>query len=108
MKELVNKIENELMRSEQLCKIMDKEIGQRLQNIRMKCGMPIENFSVILGVTPEVLDLIERGEHSLPVQQLVILSNLFQVSQEYITTGSNRAIKFTDYLMGLLKNTFRM
>jgi len=68
-------------------KEMDKEIGQRVQGMRLKCRMSLEHFSILVGVSPNYLDLIERGERTLSVLHLIKLSTLFQEPQEYITLG---------------------
>jgi len=85
------------MNSEQYIKNMDKEIGQRIRDLRVKSNLTVEELSDFLVITPGYYGLIERGERSLPIRYLVTLSTIFQVSQEYITTGSGKKpIKFTN------------
>ena len=96
------------MSREELNKELNKAIGQRVQEIRTRCNLSLEDFSVILDVTPDFLGLIERGERSLPIRHLVVLSTLFPVSQEYITTGVGKPpIRFFDTPILFLKQYFR-
>jgi len=68
--------------------IVNREVGQRVRDLRIAYPFTIEEFSEILGITPGYLGLIESGARGITIRHLIMISKMFQVSQEYITTGA--------------------
>jgi len=69
---------------------VNREVGQRVRDLRIKHPFTIEEFSEILGVTPGYLGLIESGARGISIRHLIMISAMFQVSQEYITLGEHQ------------------
>lgn len=86
---------------------INKDVGQRVQELRIKHDLTLEELSEFLGVTPGFLGLIERGKRGLTIRLLIMLSALFRVSQEYLTLGVRPPIKFTDNPLVFLKNAIK-
>ena len=71
--------------------MLDKEIfGQRIRALRTKCVVPLKD---LLQVSCVQISDMERGKKATSLERLVLLSDYFGVS--------------TDYLLGLTENPER-
>ena len=53
-----------------------RQIGARIQELRQRQGLSLEDVSARSGITPETLERIERGEAgiNLPIQETILTS----------------------------------
>ncbi|MCL2566394.1 MAG: helix-turn-helix domain-containing protein [Defluviitaleaceae bacterium] len=61
-----------------------KEIGQRIQNLRKSAGLSVDRLAEILEITPNFLTLIEKGECYPTLKAVMGISNILNVSMDYI------------------------
>ena len=71
----------------------DKEVGRRIKELRTKCNMTREQLAERLNITSCHVGLIERGERSTMVSRFLEISEIFQVSLDYLVTGCNETEK---------------
>ena len=64
------------------------EIGGRLKELRRKNKITIERLCEIIGVSTSFIGLIERGESRVSVDNIYRLSQVFNVSVDFILTGN--------------------
>lgn len=67
-----------------------KEIGQRLKYAREKKGLQQKYVAKLLGVHNGTLSRIELGFHEPDAEKLKILSEVYEVSPEWILFGENK------------------
>lgn len=70
------------------------ELGQRIKCLRDKFRMTQSQLANSLHISPQAVSKWERGENAPDIVMLIPLANLFQVSVEWILTGS-KALKDT-------------
>ena len=84
-----------------------KKIGKRLQEQRKKKGYTQEQFSEMIGVSPNYLSAVERGVNQLNYEALVHAMNLLDCSaddifKDVVTRGlAVRACELNDRLKAL-------
>jgi HTH-type transcriptional repressor of puuD len=54
---------------------MDREIPQRIQMLRKRCGLSIRQLATLAGVTPGIISCIERGKNSPSIATLQKILN---------------------------------
>ncbi len=64
-----------------------KEIGLRIQQLRKESGLTQEQFASRLSVSYSLVTKIERGIKGASIDLLIELSELFDVSLDYIVLG---------------------
>ena len=64
-----------------------KEFGERLKGLRMIRGLTQEKLAENLNISWEHMGRIERGEKSLSIDLLIVISDYFDVSTDYLLTG---------------------
>ncbi len=75
---------------------LDKKIGQRIRDCRLTNGYSQSDLAKILGFdSPTAISLIEQGERSLKIRDLITLSELFMKNYEYFI-GPKHKIKKSD------------
>lgn len=63
---------------------LDKIIGQRIQDVRLENGDSQTGLAHVLGFeSPTAVSLIESGDRSLKIRDLIILCQLYQKDYEY-------------------------
>ncbi|MFA5736902.1 MAG: helix-turn-helix transcriptional regulator [Candidatus Paceibacterota bacterium] len=63
---------------------LDKDIGQKIKDCRLEAGYSQTNLARLLKYeTPTAISLIESGERSLKIHDLIILCQLFMKNYEY-------------------------
>lgn len=71
---------------------MDKLIGRRIQQIREKQHYSREALAEKIDISSKFLYEIEKGKKSFSVEILIRLSDLLNVSCDYILTGRDRSV----------------
>ncbi len=64
------------------------EIGKRLKTIRKKQGLTQEKLSEMLGISQKHYSEVERGITGLSVRHLIQLSDILNISLDYLLKGS--------------------
>lgn len=68
-------------------KIRDKDVGLRIMNLRVDLGYSREQLAEMAGISAKFLFGIEKGRKALKVSTLIRLSEMLEVSSDYIMTG---------------------
>lgn len=66
-----------------------KEMGGRIKAKRKELKLTQENLSEALGISVKHFSEVERGIAGLSIDNLVHLSNIFDVSLDYLIKGEN-------------------
>lgn len=64
-----------------------EKFGLRLENLREKFGFTKKEVSIKLGFTPNVYGAYERGDRRPTLETLIKLSDIYEVSLDYLITG---------------------
>lgn len=64
-----------------------KEISQRIKTLRNDNKISRERLSEIIGVSSSFINLLERGDSGISVDNLYRISRVFGVSVDYLLTG---------------------
>ena len=75
---------------------LNTSIGSRIAKLRKEQGMTQEQFAEKLDISIKHCSSVERGLSSLSLEKLIDVSNLFDVSLDYLIKGnsaSNDSIK---------------
>ena len=67
-----------------------KQSGANIQRLRIQKGYTQEELSGVLNITRSFLSYIESGKKGCSIDLLIQLSELFQVSLDYLVFGSER------------------
>ena len=67
---------------------MNNEIGQRIKTLRKERGITATFVAQKIGTTSSVLSEIERGKSNPTIDKLIGLSDVFNVSIDYIVRGN--------------------
>jgi transcriptional regulator with XRE-family HTH domain len=63
---------------------LDKQIGQKIKEARLEFGYSQMNLADVLGFeSPTAVSLIESGDRSLKIRDLIILCQLFMKDYDY-------------------------
>lgn len=69
---------------------MKREVGKRLQKLRKQRSLTQKEAGKQAGINPTTLSGYEIAKNEPNLQNLQKLSELYQVSIDYIVTGRNR------------------
>ena len=72
---------------------LNREIGARVKDLRLLHDITRENLARHLGIAPSHLGLIERGIRGLTIAKCLIVSELFNVSMDYLLAGRGESHK---------------
>jgi len=75
---------------------MKNSIAERVKALRVGRGMNQTELAELLGVGQAALSLVERGINKPTIAQLVILSDCFSVSIDYIVRGLEVSVNGED------------
>ena len=64
-----------------------KEIGKRISYKRKALGFTQEQLAEKMDVSIQMISNLERGNKAIKIENLIKLSNILQVSTDYILTG---------------------
>lgn len=65
------------------------EMGQRIRDLRIAAGYTQEKLAETMGTHSSYFHYIEAAKKNCPVELLVELSNLFDVSLDYLICGES-------------------
>ena len=65
-------------------------LGARIAALRRSRGMSQSQLAQELGVSPSAIGMYEQGRREPSAATVVALSNLFQVSTDYLLTGPRK------------------
>ncbi len=79
---------------------LKREIGRRIQSVRREMNLTKENLARKIGITPQYLGIIEKGESALSYEKLKKLCDITETSADYILFGKDVKIeKKTEQLL---------
>ena len=72
---------------------MKKEIGKRVEEIRKQMNMTKEKLAKEIGITPQYLGIVEKGESALSYDKLKRLCEISENSADYVLFGKDVEIE---------------
>ena len=69
------------------------EIGVRIRSLRKACNKTQTNFADLLYISPSYLAMIEAGKRAPSIEILAHISNICNVSVDYILFGSDSSLE---------------
>lgn len=66
-------------------------IGRRIQNRRKQQGYTQEQLADLMNVSIQMVSNLERGNKAIRIENLIRLSQILEVSTDYILTGKQTA-----------------
>jgi transcriptional regulator with XRE-family HTH domain len=70
---------------------LDKQIGQKIKEARLEFGYSQTNLADVLGFeSPTAVSLIESGNRSLKIRDLIILCQLFMKDYDYFISQPDK------------------
>ena len=69
-------------------------IGRRIQNRRKQKGYTQEQLAEMMNVSIQMVSNLERGNKAIRIDNLINLSQILDVSTDYILTGKETADDF--------------
>ena len=75
-----------------------KDAGQRIRDRRMELHISLTKAAFDLGVSPDHLRRIERGERNLHSDFLFSVSEYLHVTASYIITGDSDRLRLSEEL----------
>jgi transcriptional regulator with XRE-family HTH domain len=67
---------------------MNADISERIKNLRKEKNLNQEELGKILGISRRSISAIENGETDLSTQQIKAISELFNVTTDYLLNGT--------------------
>ena len=83
----------------------DLIIGTRIRKIREKMNLTREQFSELIDISPSFLSQIERGEKSMSIETLMMITLKSGYSCDYILFGDNSKSTAASRINLMLTNT---
>lgn len=71
---------------------INKDIGHRIKRLREEAGLNQSGLGVHLGVGKTMVSKYEAGAAKVTPEALLTLSNLFNVSLDYLLSGASRPV----------------
>ena len=68
-----------------------QEIGNRIQNRRKQLGLTQEQLAEAMNVSIQMVSNLERGNKAIRIDNLINLSQILDISTDYILTGRKTA-----------------
>ncbi len=66
-----------------------KEIGERIDYIRIRMGLSKEQFAKLIDMTPQQLGKIIKGKGGITVEKVITISKITDYSCDYILIGND-------------------
>lgn len=73
-------------------------LGPRIAALRREAGLSQAELAQQLGVSPSAVGMYEQGRREPSMDMLVQLARIFQVSTDFLLTGSATSVPETDRL----------
>ena len=70
--------------------IIRKEMGLRIRKMRKETGATIDDIAEALDISPGYLSTIERGKRGLSPEGLVVFSDYFHCTADFLLTGEEK------------------
>ena len=67
------------------------DLAERLQDLRKKAGYSQEQLADLLGISRQAVSKWESGQTSPDLEKIVLLSEFFEVSTDYLLKGTQIA-----------------
>lgn len=80
-------------------------IGNRIRTIRETMSLTREQFSELIDISSSFLSQIERGEKSMSVETLMIISSKTGYSCDYILFGDSSELTFASKINRMASNS---
>lgn len=75
-----------------------KQFGSRIRDARKKSNLTIEKLCEMLDISPSFLGSVERGESRISIEKLCKLSEVLNISTDYLLKGEDIYISYLSYL----------
>lgn len=79
----------EYIMEDNIKKIDNNVIGQRIRNEREKLKLTREEFAELIDLSPLYVGQLERGERQMSLDTLIKISSCLHISTDYILYGDN-------------------
>ena len=70
--------------------------GKRLKALRKQTGKTQEQVAEAVGLEPGTISRIERGAKGMSIDSLLMFSEIYRVSTDYILKGNKTAFEHTE------------
>ncbi len=80
-------------------------IGSRIRNIRESMSLTREQFSELIDISPSFLSQLERGDKSMSIETLMLISLKSGFSCDYILFGDSNNSTFLNKIDRMLSNS---
>lgn len=80
-------------------------IGSRIRTIRESMSMTREQFSELIDISSSFLSQIERGDKSMSIETLMLISTKTGYSCDYILFGDISSSNFASRITKLISNS---
>ncbi|MCI8285771.1 helix-turn-helix transcriptional regulator [Acutalibacter sp. JLR.KK004] len=84
------------------------ETGRRIQKLRKGKGLTQEQLASLLKVTDRHIRSVESGERNASIDLLVSLSDIFNVSLDYLILGKQTWKQMKEEIHAMLENLSAM
>ena len=84
------------------------ETGRRIQKLRKGKGLTQEQLASLLKVTDRHIRSVESGERNASIDLLVSLSDIFNVSLDYLLLGKQTWKQMKEEIHAMLENLSAM
>ena len=84
------------------------ETGRRIQKLRKGKGLTQEQLASLLKVTDRHIRSVESGERNASIDLLVSLSDIFNVSLDYLILGKPTRTQMKEEIHAMLENLSAM
>ena len=84
------------------------ETGRRIQKLRKGKGLTQEQLASLLKVTDRHIRSVESGERNASIDLLVSLSDIFNVSLDYLILGTQTRKQMKEEIHAMLENLSAM
>ena len=84
------------------------ETGRRIQKLRKGKGLTQEQLASLLKVTDRHIRSVESGERNASIDLLVSLSDIFNVSLDYLIVGKQTWKQMKEEIHAMLENLSAM
>lgn len=79
------------------------EIGKRIQNRRKQRGYTQEQLADMMNVSIQMISNLERGVKAIRIDNLIKLSDILDISTDYILTGKENTVDMADLTNRILR-----
>lgn len=63
---------------------LNRKIGQRIKELRERYGLRQQDLAKMFGLSRPTISLIESGERKISIEELIRISEIFNISVEYL------------------------